>query len=126
MPCNRKYWWPHQAVAVPELEREAERPVQDPAQTRVEDALQQHVDRLARPGEAGLESHEPGLHENTRKAVTRTQTVLMGLTKSSATWAAACRGDAPAAVSKNQKKPFIMPKRATRPSILPPTMMPMR
>ena len=52
-----------QAVAVAELEGEAERPVEDPAQAGVEHALHQHVHGLPGPGEPGLKPHEPGLHE---------------------------------------------------------------
>ena len=52
-----------EAVAVPELEGEADRPVEESAQARVEHALEEHVDRFPGPGETGLEAHEPGLHE---------------------------------------------------------------
>ena len=51
------------AVADAEHEREAERPEQQGAQARVDDALLQDVDDLAGAGEAGLEHHEAGLHE---------------------------------------------------------------
>ena len=54
---------PDEPVAVPELEREADRPVEETAQARVEHALQQHVDGLTRSGEARLQTHEPRLHE---------------------------------------------------------------
>ena len=52
-----------QAVADAEHEREAERPEQHGAQAGVDDALLEDVDHLAGPGEAGLEHHEAGLHE---------------------------------------------------------------
>jgi hypothetical protein len=54
---------PDDRVADPELEREADRPVEDPAQARVEDALHHHVDGFLRPREARFQRHEPGLHE---------------------------------------------------------------
>ena len=52
-----------EAVALAELEGEADRPVQDTAEAGVEHALEQDVHRLARTGEARLERHEPRLHE---------------------------------------------------------------
>ena len=52
-----------EAVADAEHEREAERPEEQRAQARVDDALLQDVDDLAGAGEAGLEHHEAGLHE---------------------------------------------------------------
>ena len=51
------------AVAEAEHEGEAERPEQQRAQARVDDALLEDVDDLTGPGEAGLEHHEAGLHE---------------------------------------------------------------
>ena len=54
---------PDAAVARPELEREADRPVQDAAHARVEHARQQHVHRFSRAGEPRFEGHEAGLHE---------------------------------------------------------------
>ena len=54
---------PDEAVALAELEREPDRPVQEPAEARVEDALHHDVDGFSGPGEAGLEGHEARLHE---------------------------------------------------------------
>jgi hypothetical protein len=54
---------PDEPVACAELEREADGPVQDAAQARVEDALHQDVHRLPRTGEPRFQGHEPGLHE---------------------------------------------------------------
>ena len=54
---------PDEAVAESEHERETECPKEQCAQTRVDDALLQDVDDLAGAGEAGLEHHESGLHE---------------------------------------------------------------
>ena len=51
------------AVAGAEHEGEAERPEQQRAQARVDDALLEDVDDLTSSGEPGLEHHEPGLHE---------------------------------------------------------------
>jgi hypothetical protein len=51
------------AVAQTELEGEPDRPVQEAAEAGVEHALQQHVDRFPGAGEARLEGHEAGLHE---------------------------------------------------------------
>ena len=62
-PFRKKNSWPIQPVADAEHEREAERPEQQRAQARVDDALLQDVDHLTGPGEAGLEHHEAGLHE---------------------------------------------------------------
>ena len=50
-------------VAGAEHEGEAEGPEQQGAQARVDDALQQDVDGLPGAGEAGLQHHEAGLHE---------------------------------------------------------------
>ena len=52
-----------QAVAFAEHEREPERPEQEAAQERVDDAFGEDVHGLARPGEACFQRHEPGLHE---------------------------------------------------------------
>jgi hypothetical protein len=46
-----------------EHEREADGPEQDAAERRVDDALEEDVADLPGPGEAGLQHHEPGLHE---------------------------------------------------------------
>jgi hypothetical protein len=51
-------------VAQPELEGEADRPVEEAAQAGVEHAFQQHVDRFPGAGETRLEGHEAGLHED--------------------------------------------------------------
>ena len=45
------------------MEGEPEGPVEKAAEAGVEDALEEDVDRLPGAGEAGLEGHEPGLHE---------------------------------------------------------------
>ena len=63
VPCRKKYSCPMKPLPDAELEREADRPVQEAAHARVEHARQQHVDRLSRAGEPGLEGHEAGLHE---------------------------------------------------------------
>ena len=52
-----------QPVALAEHEREPERPEQQPAQEGVDDALGEDVHGLPRTREAGLERHEPRLHE---------------------------------------------------------------
>ena len=68
------------AVAVAEHEREAERPEQDAAEARVDDALEQDVHDLAGAGEAGLEHHEARLHEEHQEAPsTSTHAVFVGL-----------------------------------------------
>ncbi len=66
----------------------------------------------------------PACMKKTKKAVTSTQTVLIGLTRSLAAIAGVLVW-APAAVSKNQKKPLMAPRTATRPIILPPRMVKM-
>jgi len=65
----------------------------------------------------------PACMKNTRNAVTNTQTVLMGLTKSLATCAGAPVA-APAAESKYQLAPFIKPSRMTTAVIFPARMTP--
>jgi hypothetical protein len=54
---------PDPTVACSEHEREAERPEQDAAQTRVGDALEHDVRDFTRPSEPGFQHHEAGLHE---------------------------------------------------------------
>jgi hypothetical protein len=50
-------------VAAAEHEGEAERPEEQGAQARVDDALLKDVDHFTGPGEPRLEHHEAGLHE---------------------------------------------------------------
>ena len=52
-----------EAVPRAEHEREAPGPEQNAAEAGVDDPLEEDVHRLARPGEPGLEEHEPRLHE---------------------------------------------------------------
>ena len=68
-----------EAVAARRTEGEADRPEQEPAQARVDDALQQDVDRLPRPGEAASSAMKPACMKNTRNAATSTHMVLIGL-----------------------------------------------
>ena len=52
-----------EAIAMAEHEGEAPCIEEEPAEARVDDAFENHVDRLTRTGEARLEKHEAGLHE---------------------------------------------------------------
>jgi hypothetical protein len=52
-----------EAVSVGEHESEAPRVKEESAEARIDDAFEKHVDRLPRSGEARLEKHEAGLHE---------------------------------------------------------------
>src|SRR5207248_309845 len=64
----------------------------------------------------------PACMKNTRNAVTSTQTVLIGLTKSFALWAIGAALCAHAALSKSQANAFMAPRTPTMPNILPPRM----
>src|SRR5207249_11393674 len=62
-PVQEEVLMADEAVAATELEREADGPVQEAAQARVEHALEKDVDALLRSRDPGFEGHEARLHE---------------------------------------------------------------
>ena len=124
MPCRKKYWCPMRPLPVAELEGEPEGPVQEAAQAGVEHALHEHVHRLPGPGEAGLEAHEPGLHEEHQEGghqhphrVDRADQVV----RLDGGRCGPAERRAPT-MSKYHATPFMAPRIVTSPIILPPMM----
>ena len=111
---------PDQAVAEPELEGEADRPVQDATEAGVEDALHEDVDGFPGSENPASRAMKPACMKNTRNAATSTHMVFTGLMKSSALWATVCTVDAPAgSPPTSHAAPFMIPSTLAMPSILP-------
>ena len=71
-----------QAVALTEHEREPERPEQQSAQERVDDASVRTFTVSRERANPASSAMNPACMKKTRNAVTRTQTVLTGFTRS--------------------------------------------
>ena len=112
-------------VAGAELEGEPDRPVQEAAEARVEDALHHDVDGSPGTGRSpASRAMKPACMKNTRNAVTSTHTVLIGDTKSFALWATSCKGAAPAGLSSRVPK-VHPPRTRVMPIIFPLSRMAM-
>ena len=123
MPCRKKNSWPIHLLPVPNMNAKpnAQNNSAHKQVSAMHEIMTFDTSRvLANPASKNM---NPACMKNTRNAVTNTQTVLIGLTKSLA-WCCTAPVAAPAAESKYQLTPFIAASRRTTAVIFPARMTP--